>query len=345
MFGTQQLPLSSLIEFCRTLRQYLSGGLSLLDVFRRLAAKGNPSLQPLSGRVLEQLQSGSSLHDALKPESALFPGLFLSLVKVGEETGMLPEVFSDLEKHFVRQLRLQQQFRQQITWPVIQLILAIGTIAGLILILGFLPKSPGQPPYDPLGLGLSGVGGATTFLAIVGTITAILFVLWLWIRRVMLKRPGMDQFLLGLPALGPCLRSMALTRFCMALRLTTATGMSIIEAVKLSLKATGNQAFAGKTRDVTSSLRSGEELTRSLAQCEVFPEEFLQVLAVGEESGRLNDVLRHQADFYDEESGRRLTNLTSVCGYALWFFIGGIIIFFIFRIFSSYVSQLQGLGI
>jgi type IV pilus assembly protein PilC len=341
MLRSQKLPVASLIEFCRTLRQYLGAGLSLLDVFRQQARRGSTHVQPLATRVLDQLESGSSLSAALKPETDTLPPLVLSLVKVGEETGMLPEVFGDLEKHFVRQQKLQRQFRQQMTWPVVQLVMAIFTIAGLILILGFLPQQ--TPPYDPLGLGLSGVSGAMTFLTVVGLLAGALLFGWIFVRRVMLKRPEMDAFLLRVPAIGPCLRSMALTRFCMALRLTTATGMSIIEAVKLSLRATGNNAFAGQTRQASSSLRSGDELTASLQRCTVFPEEFLQILAVGEESGRLNDVLRHQADHYDEESGRRLTTLTTGCGYLLWLFIGGIIVFFIFRLFSSYVSQLQGI--
>src|SRR5690349_12912756 len=103
MLFSSRLSLSSLIELCRVLRHYLASGLSLRDVFLQQAQKGPGALRPIAGRIAQELERGTSLEDALKPEAAAFPPLFLALAGVGEQTGMLPEVFGELEKYFTRQ--------------------------------------------------------------------------------------------------------------------------------------------------------------------------------------------------------------------------------------------------
>src|SRR3954454_23882240 len=124
MLFSSRLSLSTLIELCRVLRHYLGSGLTLRDVFLQQAQKGPAALRPIAGRVVQALERGSSLEDALKPEASAFPPLFLALAGVGEQTGMLPEVFGELEKYFARQLQLRRQFIAQSAWPVIQFFLA-----------------------------------------------------------------------------------------------------------------------------------------------------------------------------------------------------------------------------
>jgi type IV pilus assembly protein PilC len=344
MLFSKRLPLATLIDLCRALRHYLGAGLHLPEVFRIQSRKGPADLRAMASRVSEQLQQGNSLQMALEPETALFPPMFLSLTGVGEESGMLPEVFAELEKYFVRQQALKRQFISQITWPVVQFGLAILVIAGLIFILGLLPRQAGNKPYDPLGFGLSGGSGALTFLGIVfGSIALVAGTFW-FLRRNLSQRAAVDAWLLRLPAVGPCLRALALGRFCMALRLTFETGMPIAEALRLSLRATGNNAFIAASKHVLTAVRSGSDLTMALGGTGLFPEEFQHVLAVAEESGRLTEVLRQQADHYDDEAGRRMTALTALAGYGVWLFVGALIVFAIFRLATSYIGMIDRLA-
>lgn len=343
MLLSHQLSLSILIDLCRSLRHYLGAGLQLPEVFQQQARRGAEPMRPVASRIAQQLEEGHSLKQALKPESDLFPPLFLAMASIGEETGMLPEVFAELEKFYLRQQQLRRDFRRQISWPVIQLGLAILTITGLIFILGMLPQQPNQKPYDPLGLGLFGASGALIFLLVVSALVAAGFGAYWLMRQKFLTNPEADAFLLRLPLLGPCLRTLALGRFCLALRLTTETGMSIIEAMRLSLRATGNNAFIDWTTPIQSALHDGQTLTASMALCDLFPEEFLTVMTVGEESGQEAEVLRHQGEHYDEEAGRKLAALTAALGYGVWLLVGAIIIFAIFRLFASYLAMLNGI--
>jgi type IV pilus assembly protein PilC len=338
-----RLPLSSLIELCRVARHYLSSGLTVLDLFRQQAQRGAAGVRPVAGRIVAALESGDTLAGALQREADAFPPLLLSLVGVGEQTGMLAEVFGELERYFRRQQKLKRDFLARITWPAVQFVLAVFVLAGLIWVMGFLAGRSGYggKPFDPLGLGLFGTSGALIFLGVVwGTIGAIAGLYFL-LTRALRQKAGVDSFLLGLPAVGPCLRALALGRFCLSLRLTTETGMPIDRALALSLKGTGNAAFAEGTRHVKKGVRKGEELTLALARTRLFPEDFLHVIGVGEESGRLDEVLRQQAEHYHEEAGRRLAVLTSLAGYGVWALVGLFIIIAIFRIFGSYLDVLN----
>ena len=342
MFLSSRLSLSNLIELCRSLRHYLGAGLPLVDAFRQQAKRGAAAVRPVASRIVAALEHGDSLEDTLKREEALFPSLFLSLTRVGEETGMLAEVFAELEKYYVRQRMLWRQFLSQSAWPLIQFVLAIFVLAGLILIMGMIADSQGggAKPLDPLGLGLAGPTGAMIFLGVVFGILAALAGIYWFMTRGLRDNAAMDKFLLRLPAVGPCLRALALTRFCMALRLTTETGMSIVKAMRLSLQATGNRAFTAQGEQMETALRRGDELTATLAGSDLFPVDFQHMIAVAEESGSLDQVLAHQAEHYHEESGRRLTVLTSVAGYGVWAFVALIIIVAIFRIANWYIGLL-----
>src|SRR5207248_373684 len=143
--------------------------------------------------------------------------------------------------------------------------------------------------------------------------------------------------------LGPCLRALALGRFCLALRLTLEAGMPIGRALRLALRATGNRAFVALTGEVEKAVRAGDDLTLALTRTGRFPEDFRNILAGGEESGRLTEVLRQQAEHYHEEAGRRLVALTAVAGYAVWAGVGVVIIVAIFRLFLSYLNVLNAI--
>jgi type IV pilus assembly protein PilC len=340
MTWSPRLPLSEIIVLCKLLRHYVSAGLTVTQVFRKQAEKGSLRMRPAAGRITAALERGDSLEDALEREAELFPPLFIHLIRVGEQSGMVPEVAGDLEKYFTRQQKLFRRFVAQITWPVIQFVLATLVLALLIWIMGLLAESRGGKPMDPLGLGLSGARGAMIFLVVVYGTLAGLAAAYIFARRTLSGRAAVDARLMRLPAVGPCIQALALTRFCTALALTGETGMAPQRALRLSMAATGNEAFAAYGKKAEAAVKKGEELTRALVRTDLFPEEFIHVIAVGEESGQITEVLRQQATYYDEEAGRRLTILAAVAGRGIWVMVAVFIIIAIFRIYSFYISQL-----
>jgi type IV pilus assembly protein PilC len=161
------------------------------------------------------------------------------------------------------------------------------------------------------------------------------------VTRFLRGQAFVDGFLLSTPIVGRCLRALALGRFCLALRLTLETGMPIARALRLSFHAADNAAFTARLDKATSSVKRGDDLTVALATTGLFPEDFQHILAVGEESGRLTDVLRQQAEHYHEEAGRRMTALTVALTVLVWLMVAGFIIAAVFRIFLAYIDLIN----
>jgi type IV pilus assembly protein PilC len=343
MFLSSRLPLSTVIELCRVLRHYLGAGLSLRDVFRQQAARGAGPVRPVAARIVAEMEQGGGLEDAMKRQGDVFPPLMTAMATVGEQTGMLPEVFTELEKYYVRQQQLRRRFIALTAWPVIQFIGAVFVLAGLIFIFGLIPQGTGQFAlhFDPLGLGISGTEGALLFLGSVFGFLLFLWIGYLILTRFLRGQAFVDGFLLRTPIVGKCLRALALGRFCLALRLTLETGMPIARALRLSFHAADNAAFTARLDKATSSVKRGDDLTAALATTGLFPEDFQHILAVGEESGRLTDVLRQQAEHYHEEAGRRMTALTVALTVLVWLMVAGFIIAAVFRIFLAYIDLIN----
>jgi type IV pilus assembly protein PilC len=338
---SRRLPTPALVQMCRVLRHYLGAGLMLRDVFRQQAEKGPASVRPVAGRIFAAIEQGDDFQEALKHENDVFPPLFVSMVSVAEHTGMLPEVFKDLERYYSRQLKLRRDFISRIIWPIIQLVLGVLIVALMVLILGLIAEArPGEKPLDPLGFGLTGARGAKIILFGAAGIAASIAGAYLVVTRVFRKQSALDGFLLRQPAIGPCLRALAMARFCLALKLTSETGLSIGEALNLSLRATSNGAFERGIDVIVGAVRKGMDLTTALQRSRLFPIEFLHIMEVAEESGTLPDVMRRQADHYDEEAGRRLSALATTAAYGIWTIVGGLIVWTIYRIFTMYISKI-----
>jgi type IV pilus assembly protein PilC len=334
------LSLQNLIDLCRVLRHNLSAGLTLRHVFRQQSERGASAVRLLAGRVLEAIETGQSLSAALDNEKGRLSPLFLAMVKVGEETGHLPEVFEALEKHYLLEQRLRRQIVRQTLGTLIQFVLALLIIAGLIFILGVVAQSRGTKPISIFGL--SGAGGAIIFLtATFGTMGLVWLLSALFLRFPRHAAP-VQAVLMQLPGLGPCLVALVMGRFTMALRLTLDSGLSIVKGLKLSLHATGNALFVSRSDVVATALKNGESLTDALMQSNLFDEEFLHIVAAAEEGGRVPEMMAHQAQYWHEEAARRLSTLARLATFAMWMLYAGFMIYAIFQIAGVYLAAIGG---
>jgi type II secretory pathway component PulF len=249
-------------------------------------------------------------------------------------------VFAELEAYYRTQLSLRRQLRSQMLPPLVQFFAAVFVVAAMLFILGAIAESRQTEAADPVGLGLRGRKGAVIFLLVVFGLVGLLVATYFVLTRTLQKKAGVDEFLLRLPAVGPCLHALALGRFTLALRLTLETGMSVGEALRLSLRATSNAAYVKRTELILRAVRQGDDLAVALAKGKLFPEDFQNILAVAEEGGRIPEVMAHQAKYYQEEASRRLTTLMRVAGYGVWVMYAVFMVILIMRIAGFYLSAL-----
>jgi type II secretory pathway component PulF len=334
---SRRLPLADLLDLCRILRHQLSAGLSVHEVLKKQSERGRRSFRARAGRISDALQQGSSLSDALDNEREAFPVLFLALVKLGEATGNLAEIFGELERYYQLELQLQRQFRSQTFLPIVQFVFAVAIIAGVIFILGLMD------PKKPL-LTIFGMGGAAGSLAFVGVVVGslgLVCVLYLVVSRTGHQKTWMDLLLLSMPAVGPCLRAIIMSRFTLALQLTLDTGLSIAKALRLSLEATGNAYFASRADGVAQSLKNGKPLHEALEASKLFTSDFMEMVVSSEASGSVPEMMRHLAAQYQEEAGRKMTMLTRIAGGAVGCGVAAFIIWAIFKLYFIYFGMIE----
>lgn len=328
------------IELCRNLRTSTKAGLPLVGTWQKLGERGPRSLRLDCQTVHAVLARGEGLEAAmvLVPH---WPTMVRVLLGIAEETGHLPEVCEELGKHFETIRVNRQLFWQMSFWPILQFVMAIGVIGLLILILGFLPNSGG---YDPLGLGLKGTTGLLIYLGVVAGLAVGIGVGYATLKT-MLKSGGLDRFLLSLPGVGPMLRSFTLARFSMALGLLGKTGIGWDKALKLAFDASGNVDWLNRGARAVSLIRKGKDVSVALAQSGLFDDDFLGRASVGEESGSLPESLELIAADAFEDGRLRLKTVATIGAQLLWLGTAVIIVFFIFRLYSSYLGQLTQIGL
>jgi len=336
MFFSHQLPPDALIELCHRLRISLSAGLRLSDVFRQLATRGSAPVRPLASRIFQRLEDGENLGVALQPETNALPPLFLAMADLGEQTGHLPEVMQELEHYYVQQQKYRRQLRKSSFLPGVQLVVAVGVVALLIYILGAIAESRGTRPSEVLGF--RGTGGAILFLLCAAGVVVTIVGAYFFCTRAFSNRATVDALLLQLPVIGPCVQALVVARFALAMHLTLDTSMPLADALRLSFQATGNAAFADQAHAVIDAVQEGDELTVALSRGRLMPGDFLTMVAVAEEGGKLVEVMRHQAAHYQEEAERRLRGVTRLASSFMWVGYAALMIMGIFRIASSVMT-------
>jgi len=337
---SSQLSAPILENFCRTLSRSFHAGLDPEKIFRMEEKRGGSKLSIASGEIANGIAHGDSLKECFNQHPNIFPILMLSMIQVAEETGKLPEILQELARHYGEQATLQRKLISQITMPVLQFGMAIAVIAILILVLGFLPKTPGQPSFDPLGWGLQGPMGSIIFLSLVFGIAIVAILLWKVILTTQTFKAKVAAIFVSIPLIGLYLRESALGKFSIGLGLTLDSPMSVKKALRISMEATANEAFIQSCLPVLAAVKKGQPIVQALATCSIFPEEYLAQIEVAEEAGSIPETCKRLALHHSEEAGRQLAFIFYLAGGFVWLGTAGFIIYLISKMFGSYVGAL-----
>src|SRR5262249_39756983 len=203
----------------RMIRHGQGAGLTLIRVFELQAKNGPAELRPAAGRIARKLEAGDALEEALTTEAPILPEMFVSMAGVGERTGRIPEVVGQLEEYDRLQAQMKREFRSHAAWPVFQFVGAVLVIAFVIFIFGFLEPSDATA-NGPVGFGLIGTPGAILFLVVVGSTVGGTILAYKLLTNSVARMDSFEAWLLRVPGGGPYVQASALSRLCLALRLT-----------------------------------------------------------------------------------------------------------------------------
>lgn len=333
----------NLISFCRRMATSLEAGIDVRKCWLREAERARGTDRRVMGSIAAQLSAGRNMADAMSASENYFPQLVRDLVHIGEVSGNTDKIFAGLADHYGRLQELKRTYLRGITWPMIQLGLALLVVGLFILITGLIQAKQEDAP-DMLGLGLVGVSGFikyVAFLVIVGFGLAFLIGGW---RRGKLGAPLLMKVLMRVPYLGECLQYFALARMSWTLALVSQTSMDVREAIGLSVAGTNNAYYTPHEQRIRDVISQGRPIHEALRETGVFPPDFVNAIEAGETAGKLNATLEYLSREYQARGAMMSDTLTKLASFATWAVVAMIVIFFIFRVFSVYLDAINSAG-
>ena len=344
-FGTGGKPKAADIAiFTRQMATMLRAGVPLIQAFD-IVADGfdKPAVADLIRAVRAEVSAGASLADALRAHPQSFDSLYCSLVNAGEQAGALEAMLDRVATYQEKTQSLKARVRKALTYPAAVIIVAL-VVSGILLI-EVVPQfqeifsgfGADLPPFTLFVIGISDGLRAWWPLACGGIAAAVAGSIALH-RRSQAFRQLCDRVALKMPVLGGIVEKSAIARYARTLATTFAAGVPLIDALRSVSGATGNSVYRQAVAGLRDSVATGQPLYVSMRQSGVFPNMVVQMVAVGEEAGALDDMLAKSATYYEEQVDNAVDNLTSLMEplimAILGILVGGLVIAMYLPIFQ-----------
>jgi len=303
----------------------------------------NPKMQRLLGDIGNKLQSGIPLSDCLREHPLQFDDLYCDLVNSGEQSGALETIYDRIATYKEKAEILKAKIKKAMTYPIAVLVIAL--IVTSILLIFVVPvfqeifESFGAelPPFTLFVVGISEFMQSYWYLGL-GIIFLATFLFKRAHRKSAKLRDNVDKNILKLPVIGDLLKKAAVARFARTLSTTFAAGVPLPDALQSAAGASGNAVFRDAILDIRSEVTSGMQMNLAMRNSSIFPDLVIQMVAIGEESGAVDDMLSKVATVYEREVDDAVDNLTALLEpmimAVLGVVIGGLIIAMYLPIFQ-----------
>ena len=295
----------------------INAGLTMLRALNILGEQtANPVLAKAVDTVRGDVETGASLSQALSRHPKIFSKLFVSMVRAGETAGVLDQVLQQLAVTLERQAALRTKVRSAAAYPVAVMFLVSGIATAMLIFVVPMFKSMykqvgGKLPAPTLML----ITISHIFSSYFPFVVAAIAGAWFGGRRI-LKTPGgrmaWDRLKLRVPILGRVVHRTALSRFAHTLSVLLRSGVPILESLEITSDTVNNAVLAEAIKDAQNGVRGGDTVSRPLANHPSFPAMVTQMMAVGEETGALDEMLEKVGTFYDQEIESLVDGLTSL---------------------------------
>lgn len=334
-FGTS-VKTKDVTIFARQFATMINAGLSLTKCLSILGAQSeSKELREIITQLGKDVEAGQSLSEAMVKHSKVFPPIFYNMVRAGETGGVLDEVLLRVADLFEADAALKARIKSAMTYPV-----AMGALVMLVLVAMMVFVVPtfqkmfsdmgGELPL-PTQILVTISEGARSWpgLVAVGVVVVAVVAFKLWVGTES-GRFIWDGIKLRMPIAGELNRKTALARFTRTFGTLVSAGVPILSALDIVADTAGNEVVSRAIKKVRAAIKEGETIAKPLGESPVFPSMVVQMIAVGEETGALDQMLNKIADFYDEEVRVAVDSLTSIIEpimmASLGVIVGGIIV-------------------
>ena len=350
LFQRKTVRPKTMMIFTRQLATLIDSGLPLLRGLTVLGKQErDATLKRTIDRLADSVQGGSTFSDALALHPRIFNHLYVNMVKAGEAGGVLELVLNRLAEFQEKTQKIKHKVAAAMVYPGIVMTMAI-TIMGFLLVY-IVPKFEGifhdmlgdkpLPGITRLVIGVSAFVKGHTLILIGGIIGLVM--LYKGCARTTAGKWILDRFKLRLPLFGDVIRKSAISRFARTLGTLVTSGVPILQALSITRETAGNVMIAKAISRVHESVKEGESIVQPLEASRVFPPMVISMVDVGEETGRLPDMLLKIADVYDDEVDNAVAAMTAALEPIMIVFLAVIVGTIVIALFMPLVSIIQGL--
>lgn len=328
MFGGRAASRRELINFCFHLEQLTRAGVPILDGLTDLRdSLENPRFREVIAGMIESIDGGKTLSQAMAEHPRVFDKVFVSLVAAGENTGKLQEVLGNLVESLKWQDELAAQTKKLIMYPVFMGTVVIGVV--LFMMIYLVPKMVGfitnmgheLPLHTKVLIGTSNIFVNYWYL-VIGLPLLLAAVAVTLVRSRPAARLRFDEAKLRLPLLGAILRKVILSRFASVFAMMYASGISILDSLRASEGIVGNQAIRNGLHQVGEMIAEGQSITTAFQNVGLFPPLVIRMLKVGENTGALDTALINVGYFYGRDVRESIGRIQALIEPAMTIVLG-----------------------
>jgi type IV pilus assembly protein PilC len=324
------IKMRDIVIFTRQFSTMINAGLPLVQALDILATQSeNPALKDVTRQVVFDVESGNTLADAMRKHPKAFSELYVNMVAAGEAGGILDTILMRLAVFMEKNDALVRKVKGAMIYPAV--IISVAAIAITVLLIFVIPTfqtmfesaNIALPLPTRIVIGLSHALKTYWYMiagAIIGTFVSV--------KKYYQTPSGkltIDRKLLKLPVLGDVLRKSAVSRFTRTLGTLISSGVSILDGLEITAKTAGNRVIQDAIMESRASIAGGETIAAPLKKSQVFPPMVISMIAVGEQTGGLDEMLSKIADFYDEEVDAAVSGLLALMEPVMIVFLGVVV--------------------
>ena len=324
------IKMRDIVIFTRQFSTMINAGLPLVQALDILAQQSeNPALKDVTRQVVFDVESGNTLADAMRKHPRGFSELYVNMVAAGEAGGILDTILMRLAIFMEKNDALIRKVKGAMIYPAV--IISVAAIAITVLLIFVIPTF--QSMFESANIALPlptriviGLSHAlkTYWYVVFGAMIAIFVSIKKYYQTTSGKL-NIDRTLLKMPVLGDVLRKSAVSRFTRTLGTLISSGVSILDGLEITAKTSGNRVIQDAIMESRASIAGGETIAAPLKKSQVFPPMVISMIAVGEQTGGLDEMLSKIADFYDEEVDAAVSGLLALMEPVMIVFLGVVV--------------------
>lgn len=296
----------------------MSAGIPLIQALRILISNTRkPAMKSMLCDITKQVENGSLLSTAIQSQERYLGSLFCQLIYVGEQSGMLDLILKQLVSYREKAASLKRKIKKACLYPALVLIVAFSVTCAMLLFV--LPQF--EQLFQSVGAELPWLTRVIIYVADLlrqyGGILFFMLLLLVWAMRFSVRRfiafeMWMDRVCIRIPVMGRILQEAIFARCFRALSTTLSAGLPLIEALTLTANVAGNSVYKKAFLDICGQVKNGQVLNVCFQKEELFPNRVMQMITIGEESGRLDEMTQKLGDYFEEQVDYKVENLSQL---------------------------------